>query len=364
MTGPGTTSAGATSAGATSGGTASPGALDLACVEVWLGELDGPVLGPLAAERVGLGQSNLTYLVTDRAQRRWIVRRPPLGVLLPSAHDMAREHRILSALTDTDVPAPQVHGLVSDGVDHVIMEYVPGLVIDTMEVAAAQPDRVRAALGPSLARTLAAIHAVDPDAVGLADLASRRPYAERQLHRWARQLDHSRTRELPRLDALTGMLQRQLPEQRETVLVHGDLHLRNVICSPHTGEVRAALDWELATLGDPWADVGTLLAYWPEPGEAPAQLFAASSLPGFSGRDELVAAYVEASGRDPGPLGFWHVLGVWKIAVIAEGVRRRALDEPANAAEGGPLPAAFIDHMTDRGWELARHYGLDARRGS
>lgn len=332
--------------------------VDLDAVASWLADLGVEVRPPLLGTRIGLGQSNLTYRIDDAGGRRWVLRRPPLGELLESAHDMAREHRILAALAGTDVPVPRVLDRVGDGADQLVMEYVDGLVIDRMDVATSVPDEVRAGIGPSLARALAVLHAVDVEAVGLLDLASHRPYAERQLRRWTRQLEHSRTRELPDLDRLSAYLHARVPEQRELVLVHGDLHVRNVICAPDTGDVRAVLDWELSTLGDPLADLGTLLAYWFEPGEAPDGFFAGSAVPGFVSRDELVAVYVDTTGRDTGALGFWHVLGMWKLAVIAEGVRRRALDEPENAADGSPPAPGAIDQLVDQAWALVRRYRL------
>lgn len=248
-------------------------ALDLAVLAALLHADGVDANGPLVATRIGLGQSNLTYLLHDDAGSRWIARRPPRGHLLASAHDVLREHRILQALTSTDVPVPRVLGEYTDDrlaeASVVLMEYVDGLVVDRADVAAALRKDVRGAIGLSLARTLPTVHRVDVDAVGLGDLASRRPYAARQLKRWALQWEQSKTRELPALDSLTELLRRRMPVQRETSLVHGDFHMRNVILDPSGTAVRAVLDWELSTLGDPSADVGSLLAYWPEPSDGP-----------------------------------------------------------------------------------------------
>jgi aminoglycoside phosphotransferase (APT) family kinase protein len=343
-------------------------ALDL---EVLAGLLraDGlEVDGSLAAVRVGRGQSNLTYLVSDESGHRWIVRRPPRGELLASAHDVLREHRILAALGDTSVPVPRVLGRYVDPTlaetPVVVMEHVDGLVVDREDVAAGLDTSLRAAVGPSLARTLAAVHEVDVDEVGLGDLASRAPYAQRQLKRWSRQWEASRTRDLPRLDAMTDLLRRRAPEPsshdgRTVALVHGDFHLRNVILDPDLGDVRAVLDWELSTLGDPLADIGSLLAYWPEEGDGPTLMFAASALPGFATREQLATTYLEASGRDRADLDYWHALGLWKIAVIAEGVLRRALDDPRNAADGGPPAPEAIEQLVERAWTVAETAGLD-----
>ncbi|MEW9552077.1 phosphotransferase family protein [Nonomuraea sp. NPDC050783] len=320
------------------------------------------VEGPLAAARVGLGQSNLTYRVTDRSGRRWIVRRPPRGRLLASAHDVLREYRILSALRDTRVPVPATVSRFEDerlaSTPVVVMEHVDGLVVDREETAASLGSELRAALGPSLATALARVHEVDVDQVGLGDLSSRAPYAARQLKRWSRQWQESRTRDLPKLDALTALLQTRMPDQRDESLVHGDFHMRNVIVDPDHGTVRAILDWELSTLGDPMADVGSLLAYWPEAGESRSFLFGASALPGFARRQELAEAYLKASGRDGADLAYWHVFGLWKIAVIGEGILRRALDDPRNAAEGGPPTTRSIDAVVDQAWHHAEAGGL------
>ncbi|MGZ4588876.1 MAG: phosphotransferase family protein, partial [Mycobacteriaceae bacterium] len=313
----------------------------------WIDSLGIDFSGPLNFERIGLGQSNLTFLVRDQQDRKWVLRRPPLGHLLASAHDVAREARILSALEDTAVPTPRVYGLCEDpeisDVPLLLMEFVDGQVVDRMSAAEALTPQRRREIGVSLPDTLVKIHAVDLEATGLTSLASHKPYAQRQLKRWGAQWEYSKTRELPDLDDLTRRLVAAAPEQRELTLVHGDFHLRNVITSFETGEVIAALDWELCTLGEPLADIGTLLAYWPEPGETTGGDFAASTLEGFPSRAELAGIYLEKTGRDPAALKFWHALGLWKVAVIAEGVMRRAMDEPQNAAESGTPTVERID---------------------
>ncbi len=333
---------------------------ELSTVAGWLREIGQPVQEPLQANRIGGGQSNLTYLITDASGARWVLRRPPLGKLLQSAHDVAREARIMTALADTDVPVPQVYGLWHlDEVPHLLMSYVDGLVIDNPKVGAAAADAVKAGIGPSIARTLGRIHAVDLDAVGLSDLASHAPYAQRQLGRWSKQLAASRRGETPDLDRLAEVLTANVPEHTEISLVHGDLHLANAMCDPATGEVVAALDWELSTLGDPLADLGTLLGYWPEQGESMnGDLFGAAALPGFASRDDLVAAYVAQTGRDVSDLGFWHVLGLWKLLIIIEGIRRRVESDPNNAALSGTPGQDYTDHLIARTWALVDQYGL------
>lgn len=286
--------------------------------------------GELVVQRIGHGYSNLTYGLTDGSGRRWVLRRPPAGHLLASAHDVVREARIMQALGPTDVPVPRIYAAAQDaqGVPWVLMEHVDGQVIDTLAAGQALPPAQRRSVAASMAQTLARIHAVDVDRVGLGELASRAPYAPRQLRRWTRQWQASATRPLPELDQLTDRLTDAVPGQAEVRLVHGDFHIKNVIT--RDGQVAATLDWELSTLGDPLADVGTLLAYWPHPGEmTAADRTSVSTLPGYPSRNDLLVAYGAACGRDLSAVGFWHVLGLWKIAIIGEGVRRRAIDQPA-----------------------------------
>lgn len=328
----------------------------------WIDGLGLQRSGDLVFSRIGLGQSNLTYQVRDDAGHRWVLRRPPLGRLLASAHDVVREAHIMSALAGTDVPVPRILSVATESevcdAPVVLMEFVDGEVVDTMQVAHSLTPQRRHAIAESLTATLARIHAVDLDAVGLADLASHKPYAQRQLKRWSRQWEQSRTRELPELDDLTRRLAAAIPPQHETTLVHGDFHLRNVITDRQTGAVVAALDWELSTLGDPLADMGSLLAYWVEPGEDIGGDFPASALPGFPNRADMAAAYLDATGRDRDALTFWHVLGLWKLAIIAEGVMRRAADTPGNKAAAGTPTVERIDAVVALARDLAAAAGI------
>lgn len=336
--------------------------IDPDAVAGWLGDLGIRVSGRLSFDRIGLGQSNLTFLIRDEGGGRWVLRRPPIGHLLESAHDVAREARIMSALEGTDVPAPRIFG-VADGsalsaVPLVLMEFIDGQVVDTMEIAESLTPRRRREIALSLPRTLAKIHAVDLEKVGLVDLASHKPYAQRQLKRWAGQWEQSKTRDLPALDDLTCRLAAAVPERTELSLVHGDFHLRNVIVSRDTGAVVGALDWELSTLGDPLADMGSLLSYWPEPGENTGGDFPASTLEGFPGRDELARIYLDETGRDPQALKFWHALGLWKVSIIAEGVMRRATDSPENKAAAGTPTVERIDALVHKAREIADSAGI------
>jgi aminoglycoside phosphotransferase (APT) family kinase protein len=345
----------------------------------WIEQLGITFTAPLSFQRIGLGQSNLTYLVRDAEGRKWVLRRPPLGELLASAHDVAREARILSALEDTPVPTPRVYGLTRDArgdrqrgeagrsgapqkpddVPLLLMEFVDGLVLDRMPIAESLAPQRRRQIGLSLPMTLAKIHAVDLEESGLDDLASHKPYAQRQLKRWAGQWEQSKTRELQDLDDLTRRLIAAAPQQQELTLVHGDFHLRNLITSHTTGDVIGVLDWELSTLGDPLADMGSLLAYWPEPGEEDiAGGFAATALEGFPDRAEMARVYLAETGRDAATLKYWHALGLWKVAVIAEGVMRRAMDEPQNKAAAGTPTMRWIDALVCKAREVAEDAGI------
>jgi aminoglycoside phosphotransferase (APT) family kinase protein len=327
----------------------------------WLRDL-GIATGSLDFRRFGHGKSNLTFVVSDAAGHRWVLRRPPLGELLPSAHDVPRERRILLALEATAVPTPRVlaftEGTEVSDAPLLVMEHVDGLVVQDRNAAASLTPELRWEVGMGAVAALAEIHAVDLERSGLSSLASHAPYAARQLKRWQGQWERSRTRDIPELDRIAERLRGAIPEQREVTLVHGDFHLRNLIVGPRDGAVRAVLDWELCTLGDPLADLGGLLAYWPQEGEAATAINAASALPGFPTRDELSAAYMRRTGRSLEALGFWHVLALWKVAVIAEGVLRRTRDQPENASPAGSVTADGVDELVARAVAVADDVGL------
>ena len=323
-------------------------------VEAWFVEHAPAAEPPLAFERIAGGLSNLTYRVTDAAGRRWALRRPPLGKTLGSAHDMAREHRVLAALAPTEVPVPPLVGLCEDeavtGAPFYVMEFVDGPILRGLAKAeAAFPDEGdRRAIGDRVADTLAQIHAVDPDAVGLGELGRKQDYVARQLRRWQGQWEKSKTRELATVDRVHDRLAARIPAQGPATLVHGDYRLDNMILTPQ-GEVAAVVDWELCTLGDPLADVGTLMAYWPEREEGGVALGAPANLaPGFPSRRELAARYAEASGRDISELDFFLALGYWKLAIILEGVYARYAAGAYGAADAN-LEAfgQMVDRLAD-----------------
>ena len=305
-----------------------PQGIDRGPVEAWFAANVPGCEPPLAFERIAGGHSNLTYRVTDAAGQRWALRRPPLGKRLGSAHDMAREHRVVSALGPTEVPVAPVVGLCEDesvnGAPFYVMGFVEGPVLRGLAEAEAFPDEAdRRAIGERVVDTLVAIHGVDPDAVGLGELGRREDYVARQLRRWQGQWEKSKTRELETIDRVHDRLAARIPEQGPATIVHGDYRLDNMILTPN-GEVAAVVDWELCTLGDPLADVGLLMVYWPErEGEIVALGQPANLAPGFPTREELAARYAERSGRDLSELDFFVALGYWKLAIVLEGVYAR-----------------------------------------
>jgi len=297
-------------------------------LEEWFGANVSGVDFPLSFERIAGGHSNLTYRVTDAAGQKWALRRPPLGKRLGSAHDMAREHKVVSALGATEVPVAPVVGLCEDesvnDAPFYVMEFVEGPILRGLAEAEIFPDEGdRRAIGERVADTLVQIHAVDPDAVGLGDLGKKEDYVARQLHRWHGQWEKSKTRELEPVDRVHEALAARIPDQGPATIVHGDYRLDNMILTD-SGEVAAVVDWELCTLGDPLADVGLLMAYWPKRGDDVVALGMPANLaPGFPTQAELAGRYAERSGRDLSNLGFYVALGYWKLAIILEGVYAR-----------------------------------------
>ncbi len=340
-----------------------PEGIDRDGVEAWFEAHAPDVTPPLSFERIAGGRSNLTFTVTDADGRRWALRRPPLGKGLTSAHDMAREHKVISALAPTDVPVAPTIGLCEDesvnGAPFFVMEFVDGPVLRTQQAAVEEfGEAERHAIGERVADTLVAIHAVDPDEVGIGDLGKKRDYVARQLHRWHGQWEKSRTREIPLIDDVHERLSARIPDQGPATIVHGDYRLDNMILSPE-GAVAAVVDWELCTLGDPLADVGMLMVYWGEPGDDLIPLLdVPTTAPGFPGRDEVKARYGELSGRDLSEIDFYVALGHWKLAIILQGIIARvAAGQYGKDGEGADETAEFVERLAQAADEAERRLG-------
>ena len=293
--------------------------IEVGKVTVWMERHINGVRGPLVFELIAGGHSNLTYRVADSTGRVMVLRRPPMGHLLASAHDMSREFRIIDALAHTEVPVAPALGLCEDatvnGAPFYVMGFVDGLVIRNPEQAAAHfsmDARLRAS--ESLVDTLARIHSVDPVAVGLGTLGRHDAYIARQLKRWYGQWEQSKTRELPEVDDTFQLLSERIPDQVGVSIVHGDYRLDNCIAGPD-GLIRAVLDWEISTLGDALADAGLLYVYWGIDGgsQEAALPTAPTSLNGFFDRDAAMTRYGAASGRDMSHIDFYIAFGFWKM---------------------------------------------------
>lgn len=295
----------------------------------WLVEHVPNFQAPVEFTLIAGGHSNLTYACRDRNGASVVLRRPPLGHVLESAHDMGREHRIISALAGSRVPVAPTHGLCAtnevNGAPFYVMAFVEGTVPHDAASVSKMPESSRAALGDHVADVLAQLHAIDPDDVGLGDLGRKEAYLTRQLKRWTKQWEASKTHDIPAMEDSCRLLAERMPEQRGAAIVHGDYRLGNMIVG--NGRILAVLDWELCTLGDPLADVGYLLNAWVEPGEVEAAAAAATptAAGGFPSRAHLAARYAKATGRDLSGINYYRAFSHWRLAAIGQGVYKRYL---------------------------------------
>ncbi|MFJ9424422.1 phosphotransferase family protein [Streptomyces sp. NPDC101249] len=312
-------------------------------------ERPGLVRGPLTGRLIEGGRSNLTYTVSDGAST-WVVRRPPLGHVLATAHDMKREHRVISALHPTEVPVPRPVLLCEDeevlGAPFYVMEFVEGTPYRTAEqLAPLGADRTRDAV-LSLVDTLVGLHAVDPAEVGLADFGRPEGFLDRQLRRWGKQLDASRNRELAGVDELHATLGRRLPVSPSPAVVHGDYRLDNVLIGDGD-RITAVLDWEMSTLGDPLTDLGLLVMY-SIPLELPGSpISTTATAAGHPAPAELVERYAARSGRDVSAIAWYTAFAWFKLAVILEGIHYRyTLGQTVGGGFDriGDLVPVFIEH--------------------
>ncbi|AKN70155.1 acyl-CoA dehydrogenase [Streptomyces sp. PBH53] len=291
-------------------------------------ERPGLVNGPLTGRLIEGGRSNLTYTLSDGTSK-WVVRRPPLGHVLATAHDMKREHRVISALHPTRVPVPRPLLLCEDeevlGAPFYVMEFVEGTPYRTADqLAPLGPERTRNAV-LSLVDTLVELHAVDPAEVGLADFGRPEGFLDRQLRRWGKQLDASRNRDLAGIDELHAALGRALPVSPAPAVVHGDYRLDNVLIGPAEGgdAIKAVLDWEMSTLGDPLTDLGLLVMYSRPLGMPDSPVSTTAEAPGHPDPRELIERYAARSGRDVSAVSWYTAFAWFKLAVILEGIHYR-----------------------------------------
>ena len=296
------------------------------------------------------GKSNLTYRVDSPAGSA-VLRRPPLGHVLPTAHDMVREHTVMSALAGTEVPVPRMLHLCTDtevlGQPFYVMQRVEGHVCrETLPAGYADEPPQRRAIGEGLVDVLAALHEVDPGTVGLGEFGRPDGYLERQVRRWVRQWDATRIEGHGDLDLLAGDLAADVPRTQRHTVVHGDYRLDNTILDPAApGRVAAVLDWEMSTLGDPLADVGILLGYWSQADDAGARsealvVPAATVLEGFPTRAQVAERYAGRTGLDLTPLPWYAAFAAFKLAVVCAGIVARV--------RGGAMVGSGFDGIEQR----------------
>jgi aminoglycoside phosphotransferase (APT) family kinase protein len=330
--------------------------IDTVRVGSWLVANDIGAGPPFDFGLIAGGRSNLTYLVTDGDGERFVLRRPPLSQVLATAHDVAREHRIIAAVGRTSVPVPRALGLCTDtevtGAPFYVMSHIDGVVLDSPERAVELPVALRPRVSEHLVDVLADLHAVDIDQVGLGDLAKREGYVERQVKRWSKQWEQSKTRELPAIDGVARWLQAHLPIQCGVSIAHGDFRFGNCLTDVARGRINAVLDWELCTLGDPLADLGYLGVYWYDGTPETTRPNDPTSAGGFLSFSDLVERYAVRTGRDVSGIGYYIAFGCWRLAVISEGVYSRYVN--GAMADSGEVDIAMFKESTETLAERAR----------
>jgi aminoglycoside phosphotransferase (APT) family kinase protein len=335
--------------------------IDVERVSAWLSERTS-ISAPLNFKLIAGGRSNMSFVVTDASGRRFVLRRPPLGKLLPSAHDMAREHRLMSALADTPVPVPKMVGLCQDPSvnerDFYVMHFLDGLVVRDIEIGRSLSELVRRRMCHELINTLCALHRVDIDVVGLGSLAKREGYIERQLKRWSGQWEQAKTREIPLIDKVRDALASRRPAPSKPTIAHGDYRLSNCMMNPD-GPVAGVLDWELCTLGEPMADLGGLLCFWYDPSDPDQGGDAATtSLPGFLNQDEMAELYADQMKVNIKTADYYRAFAHWRLACIGEGVYARYLGGQQGSQDEAIDLVAYRDSIPRRVGRAAKLLGV------
>ena len=329
-------------------------------VSRWLVDNIDGATAPFTFDLIAGGRSNLTFRVTDANGNRFVLRRPPLGHVLATAHDMAREHRIIAAVGTTGVPVPRALGLCADvevnGAPFYVMSHVDGEVLDNADKASLLDPSLREKTSHHLIDVLAELHSVDVDSVGLGDLARREGYIERQLKRWRTQWENSKTRELPAIDEVEARLSRHVPDQQGVVIAHGDFRFGNCLTDVINGRIAAVLDWELCTLGDPLADVGYIGVYWSDGPSSALRANDPTPAGGFPSYASLVERYARTTGRDVSQIDYYVAFSCWRLAVISEGVYARYLHGAMGKQEGIDLATMKLgpEGLAERALEAVR----------
>jgi len=324
---------------------------DEAALARWMGSHVGGYRGPLQLRQFEGGQSNPSFLL-ETSRESYVLRKQPPGKLLPSAHRVDREYRVITALADSEVPVPRTFGLCEDtaviGTSFFVMEFVAGRILSDAALPGVVPAE-RAAIFDAVVDVLAKLHAVDPDDVGLGDFGRPGSYFARQVSRWSRQYELSKTEAIPAMDELLAWLPLHIPDEDITTLVHGDYRLGNLILHPAEPRVLAVLDWELSTLGHPLAD----LAYSCVFDVLGTGLAPFADRDGLPSEAEHVARYARLSGRDPGPhWNFCLAFSLFRLAAITQGVYARGLQ--GNASSAAALDAGKrVAGLAERGWAMA-----------
>ena len=351
-----------------------PEGLDLDALRPWFAaHIAEAADAPLTASLIPGGRSNLTYHVSD-GTHHWILRRPPLGHVVATAHDMGREYRVMSALQGSEVPVPVTRARCDDpsliGAPFYVMDRVDGRVVrSTTELATFDPDDART-VSCELIDVLARLHSIDFHAVGLDDFGKPDGFLARNVARWGTQWEANKTRELPAIDELARRVRAALPESGPPAIVHGDYRLENTMLAPDRPEIVAVLDWEMSTLGDPLTDLGLFLVYWVHWGDSPDGDAAglglatggAAGLPGFIEFDEVVARYASTTGRDVSQLDFYVVFAFYKLAVILEGINARFL-MGKTVGDGFDRMGELVTALLDAALDFAGRSSIPALRG-
>ena len=351
-----------------------PPGLDLGRLRPFLDRHVGGVGSHLTAELIPGGKSNLTYVLCDGdADRRWVLRRPPLAHVLPTAHDMSREWRVISALQDTGIPVPPAIAECTDpdviGAPFYIMGFVDGHVVrEKLPRDWPRTASTRQEMSAALVETLLALHAVDPEEVGLGTFGHPEGFLERQVRRWWQQWEASKTRALPSIEELHERLQKSVPEQGTPGIVHGDYRFDNVIFNrTDPSRIDAIVDWEMSTIGDPLCDLGLLLVYWvDDPSDPTAEALPGTRLTlddGFFSRVTLVHEYASGSKRNLQNLEWYVALGAFKLAIIAEGIHARFL-MGMTVGEGFDQMGEMVPVIVEHALERARRSNIARLRGS